>query len=611
MAAFFTGMRRLRLVVWVVLTAGLATPAAWAQDELERPETVGWLELSGPLRQGPPPFAWVDPAHTDPSLGEVLSRIEHVADSEQAIGLVVHLDGPELSFTQMHAIAAEIEAVRAAGKRVVAFAQAYDLATYYLASAADVIALQHKGSVELNGMAMEEMYLAGLLEKIGVAADLMQVGRYKGADEPLTRTGPTEAWDENIAGLLDDLYGQLASAIAERRGWTLDELESKMAESWSLDDTGLLRARLVDRLADRDLTGVTEIEFGDAFVWDEDLGGATGGRAVPKNPFAMMQTLFNAQPVRTTGPTVAVVHGYGAIHRGRSSIDDGAFSSGSIGAQTVTELLGKLQDDDQVKGVVLRLDSPGGSALASEVMWQAIRRFGEEKPIVASVGSMAASGGYYMACAADDVYVSPQSILGSIGVVSGKLVFGDLYEKIGVSVTRRTRGPLAGMFNSVEGFNDTQRAAVRNAMEKIYDQFLDRVSIGRGSRLPDVAKVAEGRLFTGRQAVDHGMADAVGSLDDAIAAVAERAELDQGGYETLDLPRPLSLGEYLSEAFGVTSPAAMRNALAGGDLPASLTALRALLSEPAWRSLNRQLEALLLLRDESTLMVSPTAIIVR
>ena len=549
-------MSRLPGLVAAVFTLTLMLAAggvARAQDEVEAPRTVGWLELAGPLRQGPPPVQWMDPGDVEPSLGDVLAQLDHVAESERSLGVVVYLKAPQLSFTQMHAIASKMQAIREAGRTVVAFGEAYDLPAYYLAAAADVIALQHKGSVELNGLVAEEMYLAGLLSKIGVEADLMQVGRFKGAEEPLTRRGPSEAWDENIEGLLDDLYGQMVEAIAQRRGWGVDELEAKMADSWSLDDVGLLRAGLVDRLADRDLVSVTEIEFGDAFAWDREMGRSVGGgAAMPSNPFALLQTLFRQRPVRTDGPTVAVVHAYGPITRGESTLDDGMFSAASIGSETVTDLLDKLQGDDNVKAVVLRVDSPGGSALASEIIWQAMRRFAEHKPLFASLDATAASGGYYIACGADQVYVSPQTVVGSIGVVSGKLVFGDLYDKIGVSVTRRTRGPLGGMFNSVEPFDAKQRDAVREAMQRIYEQFVERVELGRGGRLPDVSKVAEGRLFTGRQAVDNGMADATGTLQHAVEAVAKRAGLD-GDYDVLHLPRPLSLGEYLSEAFGVAS----------------------------------------------------------
>lgn len=586
--------------------AGPAQPAV-----VQQPRTVGWLELSGPLRQGPPPFAWADPEELQPTLADVLSQIEYVAENDASLGLVMYLDGPQLTFAQMHAISKELAEARDAGKRVIAFAEAYDLASYYLASAADLIVMQHKGSVELSGLMIEEMYLEGMLEKIGVEADLMQIGRFKGADEPMTRKGPSEAWDENINGLLDDLYAQLVEVIAERRGWTVNELETLMAESWGFDDRGLLRARLVDRLSDRDLHRVTEIEFGDDFTWDQQMGTTGGGRAMPQNPFAMFQMLFNAKPARIDGPTVAVFHGYGPIHRGDSSIESGPFSSSSIGARTVTDYLAELRDDPQIKAVVLRLDSPGGSALASEIIWQEIRRFGEEKPIFASIGASAASGGYYLACGADEVYVSPQSIVGSIGVVSGKLTFGGLYEKIGISVTRRTRGPLGGMFNSVEPFNERQRSAVRQAMLRIYEQFLDRVTIGRGQRLPDVTRIAAGRLFTGRQAVDNGMADALGSLDDAIAGAAARAELAEGGYDVLHLPRPLSFGEYLSQAMGVQGPRALPTAVQRSDAAAAFAALRHLLGEPAWNSVTQQLEAMLLLRDEATLLVAPAAIVVR
>lgn len=576
--------------------------------EADATALVGWLELSGPLPDRPAPFAWA--AEQEATLSTVLDQLETVATNDDYLGMVIYLDWPELGLSQIHAIRKGIEEIRADGKRVLVFAEAYDLMGYLLASSADLILLQHKGDVDLTGIGMEEMYLAGLLEKIGAKADLLQIGQYKGADETFARTGPSEAWNQNISALLDDLYAQVVDAIAEGRGLDRADVEAMMRDSWQMRDTDYLKRRVVDRLVDRDLISVTEIEFGDDFVWDDSMGRVE--RAAPQmdNPFALFKVLFQAPATRPVRPSIAVIHAVGPITSGDSSYGDGLFGSESIGSRTLVEILGDARDDEQIKAVLLQLDSPGGSALASEVIWQAVREVAETKPVYASVGSMAASGGYYLACAADQVYVMPGSILGSIGVVGGKIVLGGTYQKLGINVTRRSRGPFGDMFNSVEPFTQEQRQAVRASMERVYDQFLERVSIGRGSRLPDAAKVAEGRLFTGRQAVENGLADRIGTVDDALAALAAEAGLQEGGYDVIHYPEPMSFAEFLEGVFGNGVRGNVPSVQQG---PASgiAAAARELLGEPAWNSVRGVLAGMMELRREPVLVILPTAIVVR
>jgi protease-4 len=594
-------------------TATTGAADADAVQVVDWQPTVGWLKLHEALREGPVPYGWVTEDDAGPSLRGVLNKLSVVAEQDQYLGVVVALERPTLTLTQVMSIGDAMQAVREAGKTVVCFAESYDTLGYLLASHADLVVLQRRGSMGLHGLSMEEMYLAGMMEKLGVEADLLQIGQYKGADETLTRRGPSEAWSENIDGLLADLYAGIADRIASNRGMTRAELEAAMAASWTLDDAGLLRAGLVDRVAGRDLIEITEVQFGDDFVWDDAMGES---RAVARvnNPMALFGMLFREDNARPTRPSVAVIHASGAIHSGESSIDSGPFSNASIGSETMLDAIGFARDEEQVKAAVIRLDSPGGSALASEVIWQAVRDLADVKPVFVSVGGMAASGGYYIASAADEVYVQPQAIVGSIGVVSGKLVLGGTYDKLGIDVTRREVGPRAGLFNSVEPFTPEQREVVRASMRLIYEQFLERIEIGRGNRLDDLDAVDEGMLFTGRQAVDNGMADVAGGLADAIAGAAERANLPADGYAVIDLPRPMSFQEYLSELFGgsvsapgglATTPAATAESIAWVRLA------REVMGEAAWAQAARTLDGLLLLRDESVLMLLPSALIVR
>jgi protease-4 len=583
-----------------------ATAEAPGPQQVERDPAVGWLELHEQLREGPVPFAWVPEHEAGPSLAGVLRQLETVAEDPNYRGLVMYLDRPQLSLSQIAAIRSAIQQIRDSGKTVVAFSEQYDLRKYLLASAADLIVLQHNGAVELHGLSIEEMYLAGLLEKVGAQADLLQVGQYKGADEPLTRRGPTEAWSRNMDGLLDGLYGSIIGQIAQGRGMSVDELEAAIAESWTMTDDDYLRSRLVDRISSRDLLDVTEIQFGTDFIWDDAMGQASA-RTNVNNPFALFQMLFREPTQQTRRPTIAVIHGRGAIHSGESTYGDGAFSDDSIGSATLVEALSEALEDQNIKGVVLRLDSPGGSALASEIIWQAIREVSAQKPVLVSIADMAASGGYYIASAGDRIFVAPEAILGSIGVVSGKIVLGGTYEKLGINVTRRSRGPLSEMFNSVEPFTPEQREVVRGAMRTIYDRFVDRVRIGRGTRLADVSEVAEGRLFTGKQAVDNGMADAVGDLGDAIQALASDLSLEDGRYDVIHLPHPVTLQQFLNDLFGVRSPAPQATApLQQIDLLG-----RTLLGDAAWSQVRQTMHGLMLLRTEPVVAIMPRAIVVK
>ncbi|MFK7789572.1 MAG: S49 family peptidase [Phycisphaeraceae bacterium] len=616
--------RLLRLVLAVLLIAMLPSVAAFAQADApnavpqvvepeEKGETVGWLVLQGGLREGPIREAWIAEEDAAPSLRSVIKQIETVRDGKHYLGLVVYLDMPMLSATQTDAIYKALLELRETGKTVITFAQAYSTADYVLASAGDVIALQNKGMVELSGMHMEEMYLAGLMEKVGVQPNFIQVGKFKGAAEQMTRKGPSESWSKNMDGLLDGLYATMTQRIAEGRGVNVKKVEAMMEQSWTLDDRGLLKAGIVDRLCGRDLVEVTETEFGDEFVWDTEMGQTTSspmGAAVAANPMMMIAALMQDPITTTNGPTIMVIHASGAIISGDSEFGGGGFGGGgsSIGSRTIDEMLSDALADDNVKGVVLRLDSPGGSALASEVMWQAIRAFGEEKPIVCSVGGMAASGGYYIASACDEILIEPRSIVGSIGVVAGKMNLKGLYDKVGVGIHTRSRGPNASLLSSVDNFTEAEKQKLTASMELVYDLFRDRVATGRGTRLKDLDAVDEGMLFTGTQAVKSGMADQLGSVEDAIALVAKKAELEDDAYAVMELPHPVSLATYLE---GMLGGGGLPLGLSAPEHSATLMAAKELVGPQAWQQITRALHGITLLRDEQVLLLMPQPIIVK
>eukprot|EP00752_Nemacystus_decipiens_P015004 g13360.t1 len=610
-------LSRLLLLLTLLL---LPVCVAYAQendtDDVVQPEepgeTVGWLVLQGALREGPIREAWITEAEAGPSLRSVLNQIETVKDGEHYLGLVVYLDMPYLTATQTDAIYQALYELRESGKTVVTFAQAYSTSDYVLASAGDIIALQNKGMVELSGMHIEEMYLAGLMDKVGIQPNFIQVGKYKGAAESMSRTGPSEEWSQNMDGLLDGMYDTMVQRIADGRGESTDKVEKMMELSWTLDDRGLLKAGVVDRLCGRDLIEVTETEFGDEFVWDTEMGQTFAANpmaaAMAANPMMMIAALMQDPVTQTQGPTIKVIHANGAIVSGDSDFGGGFGGGESIGSRTIDEMLDDALHDDNVKGVVLRIDSPGGSALASEVMWQAIRAFGEEKPIVCSVGGMAASGGYYIASACDEILIEPRSIVGSIGVVAGKLNLKGLYELVGIGVHTRSRGPNASILSSVDNFTEEETQKLTASMELVYEQFRDRVATGRGARLKDLDAVDEGMLFTGMQAVESGMADQLGGVQEAIALVAKKAELEEGSYAVMELPHPVSLATYLEEM--LSGGGGLPFGLSSTDQAATLKAVKALVGDTAWTQIMRSIHGVTLLRDEQVLLLMPQPIVV-
>ncbi|MEQ9460153.1 MAG: signal peptide peptidase SppA [Phycisphaeraceae bacterium] len=581
------------LAITILITL---TPAvAFAQSD----RTVGWIELSGTLRDGPLPFAWVPEDEAKPSLTTVIKSLDHVAESDTHLGLVIYLNEPRLTLQQIEALGRALDRIRDTGKKIITFSETYSTNAYLIASHADIIALQSKGVLMLHGLHTEEMYLAGLLERMGIEADFMQVGRYKGADEALTRKAPTPFWDENMDGLLDDLYDQIIEHIATRRDLTAEQVEALMRDSWLLSDTQLVRRGAIDEITSRDMEAVIVKTFGNDITWDDQLGSSSA--KMPENPFVLFQMLFREQKTKTEGPTLAIIHARGPIHMGESSVDDGQFSDDSIGHNTLIDAFRDAQEDDNIKGVVLRIDSPGGSAIASDVIWQAVRETGETKPVFVSVGRLAASGGYYIACAGDEIYVEAPSIVGSIGVVSGKIHLAGLYEKLDLGVTVRSRGPMADMFASDRPFTPAERHTMLAFMERIYDQFVDRIRTGRGERLIRIDQVAEGRLFTGRQATENGLADRLGGLEIALSDLASDLNLTEGEYDVINLPEPLSFQDFMQQAFGVSSPATQL----------TLPALARNLLGDRWSNVGPIIQGAMLLQREPALLLMPVAIDLR
>ncbi|MEO1130207.1 MAG: signal peptide peptidase SppA, partial [Planctomycetota bacterium] len=477
-----------------------------------------------------------------------------------------------------------------------------------LASYADEALLQSGGSVTIPGMYMEEMFLADMLRWIGVEPDFVQVGDYKGASEMLANSSPSPAWEENISQLLDSLYGTMVRALRTGRDMDRNAVERALTECFFADGARAIRVGMIDAEIDRlDLRTHLEDFYGDTVTYDTNVWKTNADMPdfASMGMFeafgTMMRMLSETGPRATTRDTIAIVHIDGAIVDGESS--SSFLGTSTVGALTMRKTLKKIEDDDNIKAVIVRIESPGGSATASENIWRGLQRVREAgKPVWVSVGSMAASGGYYIAVAGERIYVSPSSIVGSIGVVGGKLAMEGLFDKLRINVVPRTRGPRASMMSGLTPWEDEQRDLIRQRMTETYDLFVKRVQAGR-DRI-DIDRTAEGRLFTGDRAVDLRMADAVGGLQLALADLAEETGLLDGEFDVMDYPAPKSFEEVIEEMFGVRGPG-------GAQADAMLGAVRAAVGEDAWRQMQDPLRAMFEMRDQPVLLTMPRALIFR
>lgn len=602
-----------RFTVAVIACMALLSSAA---REAYADTTIGWFEIRGALGEKPDPFAVLTGASA-PTLLDTVDALRAAGDREDLDAVVIRLREPELTTTQIEELGEAIYILRLSGKKVYVFSEIYGPAELLLGSYADDVIMQSGGAVSLPGLHVEEMYFGDTLSWLGAKMDYVQIGAYKGASEPLGNSGPSKEWDQNISQLLDSMYGAMRNQLKEGRKLSEHDLDRAMENAWFTTGADAIKLGLIDaevdrlNLPDRLATlypGPITYETGLAPGESEDVG------IDPlTNPFGFLRQLMTRQDTGPTRDTIAILDIDGAIVDGEST-PSSPFGGGDVGALTIRESLKEIEDEALIKGVIVRINSPGGSAIASESIWQGLRRVAEKKPVWVSVGSMAASGGYYLAVAGERIYLDPSSIVGSIGVVGGKLVMGGAYEKVHLNVIPRDRGPAASLMSTVAPWSDAQRAVVREKMTETYNLFVNRVKAGRAGI--DIEKTAAGRLFAGVKAIEMGLADEIGGLSIALDGLADELQLEPDEYDVMRFPAPASLEETLQNLMGgfglraaTRNQAAMEASNAGLDAAASL--IRELVGPRAWPSLRDSIKAMWQMRREPVLLTTPRILIFR
>jgi protease-4 len=532
-------------LTWNGAQAGLTAGAIQAKDDARwlagvrlsherypttpRPAVAPRLDLASEL--APRRFLVVEVPGQD-RFGDLLRRLEEAAE-DGALGAVV------LEVGDLQIGGGKTEELRAAllrlreRKPVLAYLTGGSLRSYWLASAASAVAMTPSSTLLVNGLSSSQYYLKDGLARIGVAVEVARAGGYKTAPEPLTRGEPSPESKEMTAALLDDVFERLVADVA--RGRRLDPAAVK-----GLIDRGVFSAaearseRLVDEL-----------------LWPDELEGwasKVAGRSLA------VDDGYDPAPLRQARhwgrqPVIAVIGLEGVITGGRSRREP-LGTGGLSGAESVVEQLEGAASSSQVKAIVLRIDSPGGDAVASDLVWRAVKKAREKKPVIASMGDLAASGGYLVAVGAERILAEPSTLTGSIGVFVLKPDLSGLLEKLSIHRHVQSRGKNADIASVARPWTAEERALVEKQVDSVYASFLDRVVEGRGLPRAEVEKLAGGRVWTGQQALQRKLVDQLGGLDEAVALARQRAGLGQeavvevrrlgGGWSDLQLPTALA-----------------------------------------------------------------------
>ncbi|HBN78738.1 MAG TPA: signal peptide peptidase SppA [Planctomycetaceae bacterium] len=544
-----------------------------SETEVKQTE-IKWaeIELSGMLPEGPSlPGLF---GEISESVNRIFDRLDRAVADDEVDAIVLKINNPLVGMGTVYELHTKIKAIRKQGKPVYAMLETALTPDYLIATACDKIYQPEPGMLLMTGMRAEVSFYKNLFDRLDIEADILRVGKYKAAAEPYTRTEMSPEFREEISELLDGQYAMLIKMIADSRDLTEQQVEAAI-NTGPHTAASALEAGLIDGLYysdqleeialknEDDATFKLAKKYGKEKV-DVNFDGFTG-------MMKMMNLMMGVEPrsKKSVEPQIAVIYATGAITSGRGA--GGLFGGDGIGSDTMIETIREAAENDRVKAIVLRVNSPGGSALASDLIWRALEQV--DKPIVVSMGDVAASGGYYISMGADYIYAEPGTVTGSIGVVGGKLALEGLFEKIGITTSYVTRGDNSGALSAMQPFNDSERKAMQKMMNDIYELFVTKAAEGREMKVERLKELGGGRIYTGEVAVENGLVDEIGTLDQAVEKAKELADLKGNNkVERLLLPKPTSPFEQLFGPIDTRMQQASAAELLEGVLPVEMTA---------------------------------------
>ncbi len=498
---------------------------------------------------------------TGTELRKAIDMLRAFAKNDKLSGLLLQVGDLSISLPDVMELRAAMHDFRDAGKKLACHTMDASNATYLVLSACDTIGLAPLGTIAVTGPAAMPIHVKPLLDKLGVTADFLHVGAYKGAAEPLTREAPSEEMKETLGAILDRHYDTMVKVIAEER--KLDPAGVKALIDRALFPSPAAKtAKLVDEVSSWEEFRAKVVTGPWAKLDDEGKPQGDAAKDQLGSMLKIMRFIGAVPPEKPLGSHVAVVYAIGDIVDGGG---DGVLGARQqIAGATLVAALRAIAADDTVKSVVLRIDSGGGSAQASELIWQAVDELKAKKPVIVSMSDVAASGGYYIAAGATKIFAQEDTLTGSIGVVGGKIAPGGALAKLGVNTFPLGRGKRATMMASLNPWNQEEKDVIQKSMEEVYEVFTGRVAQGRGAKVKDVKAIAQGRVWTGAKAKELGLVDEIGGLDAALAEARTLGKVDDSAGIEVYPPMP-TLRDFLVSFGGVSTGFGMETdaALAG------------------------------------------------
>ncbi|MGY6650369.1 signal peptide peptidase SppA [Wenyingzhuangia sp. IMCC45574] len=507
----------LAIVLFVLVGVGIAVVATKDTVKEVKANSVLELNLVGELNDYSPTA--IDPfsealGFKDETFGfnQICKTIENATYDDKIKGISIKNIPQNIGWAQVTALRGMLEEFKKQDKFVYAYSDVYSQKQYYLYSVADQLFISPLGYVELRGLHSEVMFYKDFQEKYGVKMEVIRHGKYKSAVEPFIANKMSDANKEQISELINGLWLQVDKEITSSRAVNVEEAVLKMYGQSSK----------------------TALEHGlvDAVMYEDDYKGALKSKLETSKLNKVSFKDYMAQNTLSSlielPNKIAVVYAQGEIRYGQGNITQ-------IGQESIIRAFNKAAKDESVKAIVFRINSPGGSALASDLIWNAVEKAKEKKPVIVSMGNLAASGGYYVACGADRIFAEPTTITGSIGVFGILPNVAPLADKMGLHTEVVSTHDNGIHYSPFQPLDKRFKGVVKSGIESVYANFLDRVSKGRDMTNKEVDAVAQGRVWTGNMALEVGLVDELGSLDDAIAYAAEKVNIKE--YSLKELPK--------------------------------------------------------------------------
>ena len=532
----------LSMIIFGGIIASSVSKSFKEKDKVEiSANSILHLELNTPVNDRPYDdgefFSDLFPVDVKGNLGlqPVIDAIETAKDDDEIRGIYLDVSVVPTGFANLTALQRALEDFKTSDKFIVANSRIMTQKAYGLASIADEIYLHPQGYFDFKGLSAQITFIKGTLDKLGVEPMIFYAGKFKSATEPLRRKNMSEENKLQTKEFIEDIYGNYLEMVSANRGMSVEELRSIADNMEARTTQDAVELGLVDGLKyDDEIDAILRDKIG--FEADEELD------LVSLSDYSKSRDI-DAKGDNYGDNRIAVVYAEGAILMG-----DGKGSGDAIAGDEYLKLLKKIRKNEKIKGVVLRVNSPGGSAFASDIIWRELDLIREKKPVVVSMGNYAASGGYYIACNADKIYAEENTITGSIGVFATMLNIREgMEEKLGITTDGVSTGKYSDFPNPMKEWSAEERQIMQSQVDDIYNDFIGKVAEGRGMKVEQVHEIAQGRVWSGEDALNNGLVDEIGTLEDAIAEAANRAEVDD--YDLSVYPRVKSEFEKIMELF--------------------------------------------------------------